>query len=78
MPELQVAELLRVTEQTARNWIDAGTLPAMHIGRRVRIKAADIDRMLATAAPTRLSAEDSRLGTQPVGEAVLAQNDSGP
>jgi hypothetical protein len=50
----------------------------MHIGRRVRIKAADLDRILATAAPKRPSAEDFWLGTQPVGETVLAQDGSGP
>lgn len=51
MPELltvaQVAELLRLNPQTIRNWIDAGTFPAMHIGRRVRIKRADLDAFIA-------------------------------
>ena len=72
MTVAQVAELLRLNKQTVRNWIDAGTLPAMHIGRRVRIKAADLDKILTPAAPKRPSAEDFWLGTQPVGEAVLA------
>jgi excisionase family DNA binding protein len=82
IPELmtvaQVAELLRVNKQTVRNWIIAGALPAMHIGRRVRIKTADLDRILATAASKRPSAEDFWLGTQPVGEAVRADDGSGP
>ncbi len=50
MPELltvaQVAELLRLNPQTIRNWIDAGTFPAMHIGRRVRIKQQDLDDLI--------------------------------
>jgi hypothetical protein len=29
-----------------RNWIDAGKLPALHIGRRVRVKRSDFDRLL--------------------------------
>jgi excisionase family DNA binding protein len=29
----QVAEILRLKPQTIRNWIDARTFPAMHIGR---------------------------------------------
>jgi excisionase family DNA binding protein len=42
----EVAELLRLNQQTVRNWIDAGTLPAVRIGRRVRIKRSDLDRIL--------------------------------
>jgi excisionase family DNA binding protein len=42
----EVAEILRLNPQTVRNWIDAGTLPAIRIGRRVRIKRADLDRIL--------------------------------
>jgi hypothetical protein len=30
-----------------RNWIDQGRLPAVRIGRRVRIRRADLDRLLA-------------------------------
>jgi excisionase family DNA binding protein len=43
----EVAELLRLNQQTVRNWIDAGSLPALHVGRRVRIKRSDLDRILA-------------------------------
>jgi excisionase family DNA binding protein len=32
----EVAERLKLNQQTIRNWIDAGTLPALRIGRRVR------------------------------------------
>jgi excisionase family DNA binding protein len=42
----EVAEILRLNPQTVRNWIDAGSLPAIHVGRRVRIKRADLDRIL--------------------------------
>jgi excisionase family DNA binding protein len=42
----EVAELLKLNQQTVRNWIDAGSLPAIRVGRRVRIKRADLDRIL--------------------------------
>lgn len=42
----EVAELLRLNQQTVRNWIDAGSLPAVRVGRRVRIKRSDLNRIL--------------------------------
>jgi len=42
----EVADLLRLNQQTVRNWIDAGSLPALRVGRRVRIKRSDLDRIL--------------------------------
>lgn len=42
----EVAELLRLNQQTVRNWIDAGTLPAVRVGRRVRIRRSDLNRIL--------------------------------
>lgn len=43
----EVAELLRLNQQTVRNWIDQGSLPALRVGRRVRIKRSDLDRLLS-------------------------------
>ena len=42
----EVANLLKLNPQTVRNWIDAGKLPAAHVGRRVRIKRADLDALV--------------------------------
>jgi len=42
----EVAELLKLNPQTVRNWIDAGKLPAIHAGRRVRIMRSDLERFL--------------------------------
>jgi excisionase family DNA binding protein len=42
----EVAETLKLNQQTVRNWIDAGTLPALRVGRRVRIKKSDFERLL--------------------------------
>jgi excisionase family DNA binding protein len=46
MTVAEVATTLKVNQQTVRNWIDAGTLPAVRIGRRVRIKRSDFDRVV--------------------------------
>ena len=43
----EVAELLRLNQQTVRNWIDQGSLPALRVGRRVRIKQSDLDQLLS-------------------------------
>lgn len=34
----EVATILKINQQTVRNWIDAGVLPALRVGRAVRIK----------------------------------------
>jgi excisionase family DNA binding protein len=89
LPELmtveQVADLLRVDKQTVYNWIDAGILEAFSLGeRRVRIKKSVlnklIDASLIGAPPPELaprqSAEGFWLGTEQVGELVVAPNTS--
>jgi excisionase family DNA binding protein len=42
----EVAEILKLNQQTVRNWIDQGSLPAVRVGRRVRIKRSDLERKL--------------------------------
>lgn len=74
----EVAELLKVNQQTVRNWIDHGRLPAVRVGRRVRIKRSDLDRILeagyqggnspSAGRPAGPSAEDFWSG-EPVGMA---------
>ena len=71
----EVAEILRLNPQTVRNWIDAGTLPAIRVGRRVRIKRVDLDRILengyqgtsAAAAPGSGPDAHDFWGGEPVG-----------
>ena len=74
----EVAEMLKLNQQTVRNWIDQGALPAVRVGRRVRIKRSDLDQILdagyrpgAGTGPSRPigpSAEDFWNG-EPVGMA---------
>jgi excisionase family DNA binding protein len=42
----EVAETLKLNQQTVRNWIDQGSLPALRVGRRVRIKRSDFQRVI--------------------------------
>jgi len=42
----EVAKTLKLNPQTVRNWIDQGSLPAVRVGRRVRIKRADFERIV--------------------------------
>ena len=69
----EVAEMLKLNQQTVRNWIDQGSLPALRVGRRVRIKRSDFERVLSqsyTAGPggheAGPSAEDF-WGGEPIG-----------
>jgi len=50
--------MLKINQQTVRNWIDQGSLPALRMGRRVRIKRSDFERVLAESySPSPVSTE---------------------
>jgi excisionase family DNA binding protein len=53
----EVAEILKLNQQTVRNWIDAGSLPALRVGRRVRIRRSDFDALIAEGRTTSAHAE---------------------
>lgn len=80
----EVAEMLKLNPQTVRNWIDQGSLPAIRMGRRVRIRRSDFDRVVEQSAttsgrspqPAGPSAEDFWGGT-PVGLAEPAADAGG-
>jgi excisionase family DNA binding protein len=69
----EVAELLKLNQQTVRNWIDQGSLPAVRVGRRVRIWRSDLERVIEDGSTTAKasSAEgpsaDDFWGGEPVG-----------
>jgi excisionase family DNA binding protein len=42
----EIAASLKMNQQSIRNWIDSGYLPAIRIGRRVRVKRSDFDALL--------------------------------
>src|ERR1700756_4693877 len=77
----EVAATLKLNQQTVRNWIDQGSLPALRVGRRVRIRRSDFERLLAEGYMTGggaarqesgPSAEDFWSG-EPVGHAEPAR-----
>jgi excisionase family DNA binding protein len=56
----EVAETLKLNQQTVRNWIDQGSLPALRVGRRVRIKRSDFERILEESYNGRSAAPAGR------------------
>ena len=46
MTVAEVASVLKLNQQTVRNWIDQGSLAAHRVGRRVRIRRSDFQRIL--------------------------------
>ena len=79
----EVAGLLRLNQQTVRNWIDQGSLPAVRVGRRVRIKRSDLDRVVAdgyrggaVATPVVGPSADDFWGGEPVGAPEVAAADA--
>jgi excisionase family DNA binding protein len=58
----EVAEILKLNQQTVRNWIDQGSLPALRVGRRVRIKRSDFERVLEQSYSSGLGSAASDRG----------------
>lgn len=46
----EIAELLGVTDQTVRNEIQRGHLPAIRVGKTYRVLRSDVDAYIAAAA----------------------------
>ena len=88
----EVAELLRLNQQTVRNIIDRGELHAVRVGpRRVRIRQSDLDAFLAESSsqmgPTEqearaafahaLAAVDAADGNRELARALRGTGDGG-
>ena len=67
--------MLKLNQQTVRNWIDQGRLPALRVGRRVRIRRSDLERVLeessievaASASDARGPSAEDFWGGEPIG-----------
>ncbi len=55
----EIARHLKLNHQTIRNWIAQGRLPAIRIGRRIRIRRADLDVILAQGTTTPITPDPS-------------------
>ena len=55
----EIADRLKLNQQTVRNWIDQDKLPAVRIGRRVRVRRVDLDRVLAQGATVEVEPQPS-------------------
>jgi excisionase family DNA binding protein len=76
-----VAELLKVNQQTVRNWIDRGELTAVRVGqRRVRVRQSDLDRFIEDDAAVDSDPEPGRptLDQSDVHRAVADASAGGP
>jgi excisionase family DNA binding protein len=83
----EIAQRLKLNPQTLRNWIEQGKLPALRVGRRVRIRRADFERLLqegftgsardTPAQPGEPTAEDFWSG-EPVGNVQAPPTDQAP
>jgi excisionase family DNA binding protein len=81
MTVADVAATLKLNQQTVRNWIDQGRLPALRVGRRVRIKRSDFERILdesytgrSAPPPRREPSADDFWGGELVGLAELGDD----
>ena len=80
MTVAEVAATLKLNQQTVRNWIDQGSLPAVRVGRRVRIRRSDFDRLLSesytaggAATPGGTPSAEDFWGGEPVGSPLEAE-----
>jgi excisionase family DNA binding protein len=57
----EVAQNLKVSERTVRNWIESGELPAFPIGKRgYRISKADLQTFIDARKKRNLDIKDDR------------------
>jgi excisionase family DNA binding protein len=82
----EVAGILKLNQQTVRNWIDQGTLPALRVGRRVRIRRSDFERILAEgytggsggSRGSSASSGSGESGTGPAGDSGASRRSDAP
>jgi excisionase family DNA binding protein len=58
----EIAAILKLNQQTVRNWIDHGSLPALHVGRRVRVRRSDFEALLERGRTVRPAEPEQSAG----------------
>jgi excisionase family DNA binding protein len=57
---MEIAEQLKVNQQTVRNWIDRGELVGVRVSsRRVRVRRSDLDRFISESSGAKIPTEES-------------------
>jgi excisionase family DNA binding protein len=66
----EVAQTLRINPQTVRNWIDRGSLRAVRVGRRVRIRQSDLDELVHAGITTSEDIEEPQKDAPEIDESL--------
>src|SRR5689334_23248482 len=74
---VEVADHLKLNPQTVRNWIDQGRLPALRIGRRVRIRRSELDRVLTDGVIFPATPKQATVGSASAREELAKAIDHG-
>lgn len=75
MTVAEIASILKLNQQTIRNWIDEGMLPALHVGRRVRIRRSDFDALIAANVIGKPPAPSPSIWDGEIPQSVVPAND---
>ena len=71
-----IADQLRLNQQTVRNWIDRGELAAIRVGpRRVRVRASELERFISASSSAGLP--DEAMARQEFEDALAAVQTNG-
>jgi excisionase family DNA binding protein len=62
---IQIAQELRVTDQTIYNWIREKKLPAVKVGRTLRVRRSDLERMTQAHTTTGPAVSDDSFWGDP-------------
>ena len=49
----EVADILRMTPRTVRHLVDSGQIPVVRVGRSLRIRRADLEKILVPGKQVR-------------------------
>jgi excisionase family DNA binding protein len=60
----KIAELLKLNQQTVRNWLDRRELACVRVGRRVRIRWEDMEKFMEPAGPATPGVRPAQASTQ--------------
>jgi excisionase family DNA binding protein len=57
MTVAEIAQLVKLDQAMIQEWIDAGTLPSIPAGRRIRVRREDLDDLIESECNGRVRSE---------------------